>query len=354
MTRGCPLPPQLFDLERQRQERVGQLATLIQKMFRGWRCRTQFQLMRKSQIIISAWFRGHWVRTGWVLAALPLPIPRPPALRAHPAHPLLSPAAKEPVQADEAVGADPAGVRTGLEGEGGLGHPRDHQRDWPGVGSGEGGDRGSVCPSVGPGAPVPPVVGPDSPSPPLPVFPPPLLPLSCLSLSLRVCVGVSPLGLPGLSPPQSRRLLRELKRQRRRQAAATTIAAHWRGYQVTGPPPSGHLCPAVRAAVSGLSVCPPTLSGWSRCPLRRGQMWGMWGTGHPCPRWGWWRCPVSSPLAPSPQARRTYRRYFRSSASTCVANFIYRSLVSGAGERGQVTTVPSQPPALGLDSAVPS
>ncbi|NXB11103.1 MYO1A protein, partial [Cnemophilus loriae] len=52
-------PRTLFDLERQRQERVAQLATLIQKMFRGWRCRTQYQLMRKSQIIISAWFRGH-------------------------------------------------------------------------------------------------------------------------------------------------------------------------------------------------------------------------------------------------------------------------------------------------------
>ncbi|NXV73882.1 MYO1A protein, partial [Atlantisia rogersi] len=52
-------PRTLFDLERSRQERVAQLATLIQKTFRGWRCRTQYQLMRKSQILISAWFRGH-------------------------------------------------------------------------------------------------------------------------------------------------------------------------------------------------------------------------------------------------------------------------------------------------------
>ncbi|XP_051497410.1 unconventional myosin-Ia [Apus apus] len=52
-------PHTLFDLERRRQERVVQLATLIQKIFRGWRCRTQYQLMRKSQIIISAWFRGN-------------------------------------------------------------------------------------------------------------------------------------------------------------------------------------------------------------------------------------------------------------------------------------------------------
>ncbi|NXI96592.1 MYO1A protein, partial [Psophia crepitans] len=52
-------PRTLFDLERSRQERVVQLATLIQKMVRGWRCRTKYQQMRKSQIIISAWFRGH-------------------------------------------------------------------------------------------------------------------------------------------------------------------------------------------------------------------------------------------------------------------------------------------------------
>ncbi|NXK74791.1 MYO1A protein, partial [Amazona guildingii] len=52
-------PRTLFDLERRRQERVVRLVTLIQKMIRGWRCRTQYQLMRKSQIILSAWFRGH-------------------------------------------------------------------------------------------------------------------------------------------------------------------------------------------------------------------------------------------------------------------------------------------------------
>ncbi|NWH67957.1 MYO1A protein, partial [Geococcyx californianus] len=52
-------PRTLFDLEKRRQERVAELATLIQKLFRGWRCRTQYQLMRKSQILISAWFRGH-------------------------------------------------------------------------------------------------------------------------------------------------------------------------------------------------------------------------------------------------------------------------------------------------------
>uniref|UniRef100_A0A669Q6L5 Unconventional myosin-Ia n=1 Tax=Phasianus colchicus TaxID=9054 RepID=A0A669Q6L5_PHACC len=52
-------PRTLFDLEKRRQQRVAELATLIQAMFRGWRCRKQYQLMRKSQILISAWFRGH-------------------------------------------------------------------------------------------------------------------------------------------------------------------------------------------------------------------------------------------------------------------------------------------------------
>lgn len=50
--------PQLFFLEEQRRLRLQQLATLIQKTYRGWRCRAHYQLMRKSQIVISAWFRG--------------------------------------------------------------------------------------------------------------------------------------------------------------------------------------------------------------------------------------------------------------------------------------------------------
>ncbi|XP_067385770.1 unconventional myosin-Ia [Emydura macquarii macquarii] len=52
-------PSTLFDLEERRRLRVAELATLIQKMYRGWKCRTHYQLMRKSQIIISAWFRGY-------------------------------------------------------------------------------------------------------------------------------------------------------------------------------------------------------------------------------------------------------------------------------------------------------
>ncbi|XP_053860693.1 unconventional myosin-Ia isoform X1 [Vidua macroura] len=131
-------PRTLFDLERRRQERVAQLATLIQKTFRGWRCRTQYQLMRKSQILISAWFRGHRQKNRY----------------------------KQMKRSALILQA--------------------YARGW-----------------------------------------------------------------------KSRRLLRELKSQCRRHAAATTIAAHWRGYQ----------------------------------------------------------------------ARRTYRKYFRSNASTCLANFIYRRLV---------------------------
>ncbi|XP_068068659.1 unconventional myosin-Ia [Anomalospiza imberbis] len=131
-------PRTLFDLERRRQERMAQLATLIQKTFRGWRCRTQYQLMRKSQILISAWFRGHRQKNRY----------------------------KQMKRSALILQA--------------------YARGW-----------------------------------------------------------------------KSRRLLRELKSQCRRHAAATTIAAHWRGYQ----------------------------------------------------------------------ARRTYRKYFRSNASTCVANFIYRRLV---------------------------
>jgi myosin-1 len=52
-------PKTLFYLEEKRRLRLQQLATLIQKIYRGWRCRTHYQQMRKSQILISAWFRGN-------------------------------------------------------------------------------------------------------------------------------------------------------------------------------------------------------------------------------------------------------------------------------------------------------
>ncbi|XP_016021298.2 unconventional myosin-Ia [Rousettus aegyptiacus] len=52
-------PKTLFYLEEQRRLRIHELVTLIQKIYRGWRCRTSYQLMRKSQILISSWFRGN-------------------------------------------------------------------------------------------------------------------------------------------------------------------------------------------------------------------------------------------------------------------------------------------------------
>ncbi|XP_063808512.1 unconventional myosin-Ia isoform X2 [Pseudophryne corroboree] len=52
-------PSTLFDLEQKRRDKLNELATLIQKIFRGWRMRVQYLLMRKSQILISAFYRGH-------------------------------------------------------------------------------------------------------------------------------------------------------------------------------------------------------------------------------------------------------------------------------------------------------
>ncbi|KAG8129593.1 hypothetical protein E2320_016286 [Naja naja] len=43
---------------RRRQQRVQELAALIQAAFRAWKCRKNYQEMRRSQIFISAWFRG--------------------------------------------------------------------------------------------------------------------------------------------------------------------------------------------------------------------------------------------------------------------------------------------------------
>ncbi|XP_063149940.1 unconventional myosin-Ia-like isoform X2 [Candoia aspera] len=55
-------PSTLFDLERRRQQRVEELAALIQATFRAWKCRKHYQEIRRSQILISAWFRGHTER----------------------------------------------------------------------------------------------------------------------------------------------------------------------------------------------------------------------------------------------------------------------------------------------------
>ncbi|KAF7245064.1 Unconventional myosin-Ib [Varanus komodoensis] len=52
-------PRTLFKLEDLRKQRLEDLATLIQKIYRGWKCRTRFLLMKKSQIVISAWYRRY-------------------------------------------------------------------------------------------------------------------------------------------------------------------------------------------------------------------------------------------------------------------------------------------------------
>uniref|UniRef100_UPI00358E79B1 unconventional myosin-Ib-like isoform X3 n=1 Tax=Myxine glutinosa TaxID=7769 RepID=UPI00358E79B1 len=51
-------PRTLFHLEDLRKNRMEDLATIIQKIFRGWCCRRRYQDMRKSQIIISCRYRG--------------------------------------------------------------------------------------------------------------------------------------------------------------------------------------------------------------------------------------------------------------------------------------------------------
>uniref|UniRef100_A0A8C9ENE4 Unconventional myosin-Ib n=1 Tax=Pavo cristatus TaxID=9049 RepID=A0A8C9ENE4_PAVCR len=52
-------PRTLFKLEDLRKQRLEDLATLIEKIYRGWKCRTRFLLMKKSQIVIAAWFRRY-------------------------------------------------------------------------------------------------------------------------------------------------------------------------------------------------------------------------------------------------------------------------------------------------------
>lgn len=52
-------PRTLFFLEEKRKQCLQDLATLIQKIYRGWKCRSQFLLMKKSQIVVSAWYRRY-------------------------------------------------------------------------------------------------------------------------------------------------------------------------------------------------------------------------------------------------------------------------------------------------------
>lgn len=52
-------PRTLFQLEDLRKQRLEDLATLIQKIYRGWKCRTHFLLMKRSQVVIAAWYRRY-------------------------------------------------------------------------------------------------------------------------------------------------------------------------------------------------------------------------------------------------------------------------------------------------------
>uniref|UniRef100_A0A8C3P5X2 Unconventional myosin-Ib n=1 Tax=Cyanoderma ruficeps TaxID=181631 RepID=A0A8C3P5X2_9PASS len=52
-------PRTLFKLEDLRKQRLEDLATLIGKIYRGWKCRTRFLLMKKCQIVIASWYRRY-------------------------------------------------------------------------------------------------------------------------------------------------------------------------------------------------------------------------------------------------------------------------------------------------------
>ncbi|XP_028447802.1 unconventional myosin-Ib isoform X3 [Perca flavescens] len=52
-------PRTLFFLEERRRQCLQDLATLIQKIYRGWKCRSHFQLLKKSQIVVAAWYRRY-------------------------------------------------------------------------------------------------------------------------------------------------------------------------------------------------------------------------------------------------------------------------------------------------------
>ncbi|XP_048165208.1 unconventional myosin-Ib isoform X8 [Corvus hawaiiensis] len=52
-------PRTLFKLEDLRKQRLEDLATLIEKIYRGWKCRTRFLLMKRCQIVIASWYRRY-------------------------------------------------------------------------------------------------------------------------------------------------------------------------------------------------------------------------------------------------------------------------------------------------------
>lgn len=266
--------------------------------------------MRKSQILISAWFRGHQVRRGGPSPLVP-PWTGPPS----------SPRFSAPQQKNKYKQMKRSALLI-----------QAYARGWKvraGHGGGSGGSGGSACP----------VVGPDS--SPLPVSRPSLLPLS-LPLALCVCrcllPGLPPRAVPP-APPGAEAPAPPSRSRRHHRRALEGVP----GNGAARPACCLSRCPSVR-----LSVCPPcqaaaaVLSTGANRDRREGRV---------C-RGGWQReggevlvSPPSPPLTSvptadlSPQVRRVYRRYFRSGASACLANFIYRRLVSGAGG----DTAPSQP-----------
>ncbi|KFP75089.1 Unconventional myosin-Ib, partial [Acanthisitta chloris] len=52
-------PRTLFKLEDLRKRQLEDLATLIKKIYRGWKCRTRFLLMKQSQIVVASWYRRY-------------------------------------------------------------------------------------------------------------------------------------------------------------------------------------------------------------------------------------------------------------------------------------------------------
>ncbi|KAM9850455.1 unconventional myosin-Ib isoform 2-T2 [Aulostomus maculatus] len=52
-------PRTLFFLEERRRQCLQDLATLIQKIYRGWKCRSHFLLLKKSQVVVAAWYRRY-------------------------------------------------------------------------------------------------------------------------------------------------------------------------------------------------------------------------------------------------------------------------------------------------------
>ncbi|XP_074513596.1 unconventional myosin-Ib isoform X5 [Sebastes fasciatus] len=52
-------PRTLFTLEERRRQCLQDLAALIQKIYRGWKCRSHFLLLKKSQIVVAAWYRRY-------------------------------------------------------------------------------------------------------------------------------------------------------------------------------------------------------------------------------------------------------------------------------------------------------